>query len=65
MNNLKLEYKKNLNLEILWKLFLFEGYNKFTFLTILSDEFRLNEKGLVNVNDLRDAWTLLNYWLLV
>ena len=25
------------------------------------NEFRLNEKGLVNVNDLRDAWTLLDY----
>lgn len=25
------------------------------------NEFRLNEKGLVNVNDLRDAWTLLEY----
>ena len=30
------------------------------FATMLN-EFRLNEKGLVNVNDLRDAWTLLEY----
>ncbi len=30
------------------------------FATMLN-EFRLNEKGLVNVNDLRDAWTLLDY----
>ena len=30
------------------------------FATMLN-EFRLNEKGLVNVNDLRDAWALLEY----
>ena len=27
----------------------------------LRNEFRLSDKGLVNVRDLRDAWTLLEY----